>query len=58
LYGLKIPSCWDRGKLCADPLCPTLSFNIKFDFWTKKPPLLDAKIKYEDSFWSKYVPIV
>jgi hypothetical protein len=36
LRGLKIHFCWDRGKLCIDPLCPTLSFNVKFDFSHKE----------------------
>jgi hypothetical protein len=36
LRGLKIHSCWDRGKLCFDLLCPTLSFNVKFAFLHKE----------------------
>jgi hypothetical protein len=36
LRELKIPSCWDRAKLCIDPLCLTLSVNVKFDFLHKE----------------------
>jgi hypothetical protein len=55
---LKVPSCWDRDKLCVDPLCRTLNLNINFHFCTKKPLLLDHKIRYEDFVFGKYVHIV
>jgi hypothetical protein len=35
LSGLKVPFCWDKDKLCADPLCRVLSLNFKFQFLHK-----------------------
>jgi hypothetical protein len=34
--GPKGPSCRDRDKWCADPLCSTLTFNIIFGFSRKE----------------------
>jgi hypothetical protein len=34
--GLKVPSCWDRDKLCIDTFCHMLSFNINFHFLQKE----------------------
>jgi hypothetical protein len=55
---LKVHSCWDRDKLCIDPLCCILSLNIKFLFCTKKRCLLDHKSKYKDFILAKYVPMM
>jgi hypothetical protein len=33
---LKVPSCWDRDKSSVDPLCRTLSLNVKFHFLHKE----------------------
>jgi hypothetical protein len=43
LSGMKVPSRWDRDKLCIDPFCRTSNLDVKFRFCTKKSFVLDHK---------------